>query len=438
MKEAYAVRRTVPPSAEIEARIDQLLAVGVGDDPHETLSQLAKLGARLIIQRAVEDEFDAWLGRARYERRPTDDAERRSEEETGLRNGFRPRKLQTAEGELAIEIPQVRQAAETFASKLFPRTPKLLRTEPLKALVIGAFVRGLSMRDVESLCEQAGLGSLSKSTASRICEELKERFQAFCRRDLYDIRLVALFLDATFIAVRPDGPKEGVQVAWGFTEDGERILLAVSLGMRESFEDWQTLGRDLIGRGLAAPMLVVADGAPGLTKAIEQCWPASDRQRCCVHRARNLYAKLPDRERERFKHAYWQALDDAINQRDARRRLQALVEQLDREGFTAASRCLADDLDALVVHLRYPVRHRRRWRSTNLLERSLGEVKRRTKVMGRFPGETSCLTLVWAVLDLLITHQTNGIHFTALDRQHLKRGSYQDTEQTIPEEVTAA
>jgi transposase-like protein len=184
MKEAYAVRRTVPPSAEIEARIDRLLSVGVGESPRETLSELAKLGARLIIQRAVEDEFDAWLGRARYERRPGDQGES-GEQETGLRNGFRPRRVQTAEGQLAIEIPQVRQAAETFASKLFPRTPKLLRTEPLKALVIGAFVRGLSMRDVESLCEQAGLGELSKSTASRMCEELRERFVAFKQRSLY-------------------------------------------------------------------------------------------------------------------------------------------------------------------------------------------------------------------------------------------------------------
>ena len=153
-----------------------MLSVGVGENPRESLSELARLGARLIIQRAVEDEFDAWLGRARYERRPPDQREERGEEDGGLRNGFRPRKLQTAEGELAIEIPQVRQAAETFASKLFPRTPKLLRTEPLKALVIGAFVRGLSMRDVESLCEEAGLGKLSKTTASRMCEELKERF----------------------------------------------------------------------------------------------------------------------------------------------------------------------------------------------------------------------------------------------------------------------
>ena len=131
-------------------------------------------------------------------------------------------------------------------------------------------------------------------------------------------------------------------------------------------------------------------------------------------------------------------LDDAIIEQDAKRRLQELVQQLDQGGFIAAARCLADDLDALVVHLRYPVRHRRRWRSTNLLERSLGEVKRRTKVMGRFPGETSCLTLVWAVLDLFITHQTNGINFTALDRQRLKRARYHGTEQTVPEEVTAA
>ncbi len=132
MKAAYAVRRTVSPSAEIEDQIDQLLAVGVGQNPRDALSELAKLGARLIIQRAVEDEFDAWLGRARYERRP--------EAQRGLRNGGRTRRVQTAEGEIQVEIPQVREAAEPFVSKLFPRGTKLLRTEPLKALVIGVFV----------------------------------------------------------------------------------------------------------------------------------------------------------------------------------------------------------------------------------------------------------------------------------------------------------
>ena len=281
-------------------------------------------------------------------------------------------------------------------------------------MVIGAFVRGLSMRDIESLCEKARLGKLSKATASRICTELRERFEQFKRRDLYDIQVAALFLDAVFLSVRPNGPKEGVLVAWGFTEQGERVLLQVMLGMRESHEDWLELARDLIARGLGAPLLVVADGAPGLIKAIEQCWPASDRQHCAVHRVRNLLAKLPDRERERerVRCAYWQALDDATDERDGKQRLQALVDELDGAGYTADAKCLADDLDALVVHLRYPTRHRRRWRHTNLLERSLAEVKRRTKVIGRFPGETSCLTLVWAVLDLYITHAKNGVRFS--------------------------
>jgi hypothetical protein len=101
------VRRTLPPSAEIEAQIDQLLAVGVGENPRQSLSELARLGARLIIQRAVEDEFDAWLGRARYERRPDYQRGLRNYG-SGLRNGYRPRRVQTAEGELAVEIPQVR------------------------------------------------------------------------------------------------------------------------------------------------------------------------------------------------------------------------------------------------------------------------------------------------------------------------------------------
>jgi hypothetical protein len=113
------VRRTVPPSAEIEGQIDRLLAVGVGDNPRESLSELARLGARLIIQRAVEDEFDAWLGRARYERRPDYQRGLRNYD-SGLRNGFRPRRVQTLEGELKVEIPQVREAAEPFVSKLFP------------------------------------------------------------------------------------------------------------------------------------------------------------------------------------------------------------------------------------------------------------------------------------------------------------------------------
>jgi len=144
MEEAYAVRRTVQTSAEIQVEIDKLLGRGLVDDPQKVLSELARLGARLIIQREVEDEFDTWLGRARYERKP--------EAGPGKRNGFRPRHLQTGEGELRIEIPQVREAAIPFVSKLFPKwhCKRLLRTDPLKTLVIGGFDRQLILQAVNA------------------------------------------------------------------------------------------------------------------------------------------------------------------------------------------------------------------------------------------------------------------------------------------------
>ena len=148
------------------------------------------------------------------------------------------------------------------------------------------------MRDIESLCEEAGVGKLSRSTVARICAELHERFEAFKRRSLYDTDLVVLFLDAIYLPVRPSGPKEGVICAWGIDQNGRRQLVCVQLGSRESKEDWLELGRDLTARGLGAPRLVVADGAPGLISAVQELWPRADRQHCCVHRLRNLVAKL--------------------------------------------------------------------------------------------------------------------------------------------------
>ena len=199
------MRRTVPPSAEIQAKIDGLLGSGMVEDPQKMLSELGRLGARLIIQRAVEEEFDSWLGRARYERRP---AARCRGNATGFPRASSPADCR---GRAADRDPAGPGGpAEPFVSKLFPKwhSKRLLRTDPLKAMIVGAFVRGLSMRDVESLCEQAGLGKTSRSTAARICSELHERFQAFQQRDLYEVKLVALFLDAIFLgAVRPHGPQ---------------------------------------------------------------------------------------------------------------------------------------------------------------------------------------------------------------------------------------
>jgi len=383
----------IAPSVRLEQQIEEVLTNGFGDKG-EHLAELGRLGARLVLQRAVDEEVAAFLGRARYQRTPT---------ATGSRNGTRPKPIQTAEGEISIAMPQVRNTAERFVSQVIPDTRAVVRTRPLEALIIGSYVRGLSDRDIESLAEEAELGHVSKSTVSRICRELRDRYTAFCNKSLADISVMTVFLDAIYLPTRPSGQKEGVLVVWGYTTEGKRVLLAVRLGQRESHEDWLDLGRDLTRRGLRSPWLVVSDGAPGLIKAIEELWPQADRGRCAVHKLRNVVAKLPKRPglRDEIKDKYWATLNDATDPADAERRLRELVAELERP-YPSAAACLAEDLSALCIHLNYFPRLRKRFRSSNLLERSLEEVRRRTKVIGRFPGETSCLSMCWAVLDLFL------------------------------------
>jgi transposase-like protein len=404
------VEKRVAATERLQEALDAVLMDGLGGP--ERIAEIGRLGTRLALQRGIENEVTAFLHRERYQR---------SAEAKGSRNGYRSRRVQTAEGEFEIAVPQLRDTAERFVSRTLPHVRTVLRTRPLETLIIGAYVRGLSDRDIESLLAEAGLGQVSKSEVSRLCQELRDRYRAFRSRSLAEVDVVVLFLDAIYLPTRPRGAKEGVLVVWGYTLAGERVLLDVCLGQRERLEDWREMGRDLIRRGLRPPLLEVTDGAPGLIRAVEELWPSADRQRCTVHRLRNILAKLPKDPalQERIRAAYWTALDHAQSVEDGEQRLRSLVDLLSRE-YPSAAACLAEDLPALTTHLAYPLHLRKRLRSTNLLERSLEEVRRRTKVIGRFPGETSCLSLCWAVLDLIIA-SAKGLGLTDLDRVHLGR-----------------
>ena len=150
-----------------------------------------------------------------------------------------------------------------------------------------------------------------------------------------------------------------------------------------------------------------------------------------------MTGKRPERHHAEVKTRWWRIFDEAQSAGEARQQLQALLGEY-RNAYPSAMAVIERDLDALVTHLRFPSEHRKRIRTTNLLERTFVEVRRRTKVIGRFPGETSCLTLVWAVLDLYITHAKNGVRFTQLERQRLKRIRYEGNEPTTTEEANAA
>ena len=381
--------RKVAPSERFRRELDDVLA-GV-DGEVDPLERIGRLGARLILQQALEEEVSEFLGRARYER---------AIDPVSHRNGYEPRRVVTTAGPVELERPRVRNAQQLgFESRILGR--HVARTYALESLIICSFLRGLSVRDIEAALEETfDEPAIGKSTVARVCQDTRERYRRWCERRLGEHDLVYLFCDALYLKLRPDdAPAEGVLVAWGVTLEGRKVLLGLQLGSRESYENWLAFGRDLADRGLRAPALIVADGAPGLWKAARELWPAADEQRCTVHALRNVTGKLPERHHRELKARWWQAFDDAASVADARRGLEAIVADYGT-AYPSAMAVITDNLDALVAHLRWPSEHRKRIRSTNLLERTFVEVRRRTKVIGRFPGETSALSLIWAVLEL--------------------------------------
>src|SRR6266581_4781129 len=380
---------SIVPSERLRRELDEIVA-GVADED-DPIEAIGRLGARLILQQALEEELSEFLGRERYERR---------DQPVFHRNRHQRVNVKTTAGPLKLERPRVRNASALgFASEIVGKG--VARTHALEALVVCSFLRGLSVRDIEAALEETfDQPMVSKSTVSRICADTRERYRAWCGRRLDEHDLVYLFLDALYLRLRPDDqPAEGVLVAWGVTLEGRKVLLGLQLGSRESYENWLAFGRDLAGRGLRSPALIVADGAPGLWKAARELWPAAEEQRCTVHALRNVTKKLPERLHRELKARDWRILDEATSVAEARAGLLALVADY-RAGYPAAIAVIERDLDALVCHLRFPTEHRKRIRSTNLLERTFVEVRRRTKVIGRFPGETSALCLIWAVLEL--------------------------------------
>jgi putative transposase len=386
----------VLPTERARAEIDELFA---SDQPlAEVLEDVARLSVRLLLQTALEAEVDAFLGRTRYQRR-TD------EHRAGSRNGWQPpTAVKTTMGPVELQRPKLRGTDQAFCSRLFGAG--VTRTNALESLVISGWVRGLSDRDVEAaLAEVLGAeAALSRSTVSRICQRIKDEFQGWRTRDLSGLRLDYLFLDASHFKMHPGAPAEPVLAAWGIDTDGKPVFVGLAPASSESTDAWDDFLADLVGRGLGPPLLGISDGAAGLISAFEQHFRTSLRQRCLVHRARNTLAKVSAHDQAEVKADFWAVFD--VGQAEpgeqavavAQRQAAAFAAKWQARYPTAVA-CVTDDLASLTVHLRFPAEHWGRIRHSNLIERTFGESRRRTKVIGRLPGEATCLALVWAVLD---------------------------------------
>jgi len=274
------------------------------------------------------------------------------------------------------------------------------------------YVEGLSTRDFKrALKPLLGEKGLSRSTVSRIGQELKAQFAAWRKRDLSGEDILYLFLDGFYLGVHKGRKeKDAILVVHAVRRDGSRTLLAVMYGGRESADAWKGLLHDLVERGLKIPALAISDGNPGLIRAIKDVLPDVPRQRCTKHRTDNVLARVPKKRREEVQkmlHRIFHAadLDEALK---AAERFSARY----CEEFPEACRVLGTDLEDCLTFFRFPARHWKRIRTSNVIERAFKEVRRRTNVVGRFPTPMSALVIVWSVIeqDRIRWH---GIHMGA-------------------------
>jgi putative transposase len=397
-KRAAAADRT---RERLEALIDGRLASA----PER--SDLVRLAARLILEETLEGEVRDRLGRERYERADGEPA--------GYRNGYRTGRMKTAEGMVEHAAPQVRDTAEPFVSAV--RENLAGRTEALEDLAIELHARGLSTRDIEdTFTDPQGRKLLSRAAVSEITERLWEDYAAFTRRDLAEHRVVYLFVDGIAERLRAGQPREAVLAAWGIGADGRKVLLHLMAGSKEDTETVRAFFQDMRGRGLGDPLLVVSDGAPGVIRAIEECFPRSARQRRLAHRMRNLAIKVPADLWPEFKArvtACYQAPSRAIA-----RDLAAGIRADHATLVPSAVACFEDDLEACIAHLRLPVTHRRAIRTTNLLERLFVEERRRLKIIPNGFGEKAVLKLMFAAL-IRAAERWRGLRFSEFELRQI-------------------
>jgi transposase-like protein len=377
----------IAPSARKAQELAQWLE-GQSDPERgeELLNALVRLSTERVLQEALEQAQTEALGRSRYERQPTPQ---------GYRHGDEEGTVKTAEGVFRLQLPQVRGLRESYRSKLWAALGRT--SDVLTRLIVEMYAGGMSQRDMESALEKAlGQFVVSKSAVRDSTDRLTHEYEAFRTRDLSGYDIAYLFMDTVYEPRRRWGSKTGILCVWGICVDGRKVLLSLSTAHSESSESGLEVLRDLVKRGLQTPVTITIDGASGLIQAVDAMWPRALRIRCWFHKMQNLHQKVPLQAWPAFK-ALGADMRGAPTFEEGQRRRQHLLTQY-QDTFPEACRCLEEDAEARLNHLKVPMRHRQYVRTSNLAERAFEEERRRTKVIPHLWDEASLVKLVFAVL----------------------------------------
>jgi putative transposase len=356
-----------------------------------SLVELTKVGARMMIQIALEEELRAFLGRDYYERR--------IDSQEGSKAGSKPRTVRIECGDIELGMPKVRDAGGPFHSELL--LPRVTHMEEVQDIIPLLYMNGISTRKVKkSVAKLLGKRGLSHQNVIRITEKMVEEFRQYKRRDLTELKVAYLILDGTRLAVRAGTrEKEAVLVAWGFLDDGSLELLSISLGNQESYNTWKWFLEDMVKRGLQEPTLTMIDACPGLIKAVKKVFPVSDIQRCTKHKTENVLDKVLKEYKEKVKDSLRKIF--YVPTYDHAKEAVELFKGKWGRKYSSAVEILTEDIELCLTYYRYPYRHWKRIRTTNVVERSFGEVKRRTRSIGRFQDEQRALAMVyWQLKEL--------------------------------------
>ena len=356
----------------------------VGKLLEETDVDLLREGVRVLAQAVMETEVSSQIGAGPYER---------SSERSAYRNGYRTRTWDTRVGTIELKIPKV-TAGAYFPSLLEPRR----RAEKaLQAVVIEAYVKGVSTRKVDDLVRALGIDGISRSEVSRICKVLDEEVRTFLSRPI-EGECPYVWLDATFHKVRQAGRVTSVAtvVAIGVSSTGERHILGAQAGHSEDHHFWTSFLRSLIKRGLKGVRLVISDAHEGLRQAIAKVLSGATWQRCRVHFMRNLLSTVPKGAQDTVA-AIVRSIFSQPDHASAMTQLHEVSRMLSPR-FPQAAELLEDAAEDVLAHMHFPREHRRRLHSTNPIERLHKEVKRRTRVVGIFPTLDSLMRMVGTLL----------------------------------------
>ena len=366
---------------------------------------LIRESVRTVLQELIEAEAAEVIGAGRYERTAS---------RTTERNGRRPRLLTTKAGDVELAIPKLRTGS-FFPSILEPRRRI---DQALYAVVMEAYVKGVSTRGVDDLVAALGGTGVSKSEVSRICAGLDEVVGAFRTRRLDHEAFPYIFLDATYLHVRSEASQvvsKAVVIATGVTAAGRREILGLDVGDSEDEVFWRGFLTALKKRGLAGVQLVISDQHAGLVAALDRAFQGMAHQRCRVHFIRNLLAHVPKNQVEMvaalFRTIFAQPDPEAMSTT-----WEAVRDQLAAR-FPKIGPLMDQAKAEVLAFNTFPRAHWRKIWSTNPLERLNKEIKRRARVVGIFPNDAAVIRLVGAVL--ADTHD----EWVTDERRYLSEGS---------------